>query len=218
MMHWPACVMMSLVVTGACNAQQAADPQQTAAALVRAQGLLRQIGQQKVQLETDNAELAAELAGVNQRVVQAETKLKHLELDLASSQRQNERSEGAAERLKDRLDKTTERLREFVDKFKATSQTLAQTQSEKSELEAALQRARDELADAEQKNLALYAANVELLERYTNKTPIDGILQREPFTGIKNVELENVRETYEYKMYDEVRDTNLEAARAINAR
>lgn len=210
-------VALCLLMVGTCDAQQAADPQQTAAALVRAQGLLRQLGQQKTQLETDNAVLAAELAGATRRLEQATAKLKNLELDLASSERQHERDAGAIERLQNRLDKTTQRLREFVEKFKATSQTLAQTQYEKSGIEAELARARDELADAEGKNLALYAANIELLDRYTNKSPLDGILQREPFTGIKNVEMENVREQYEYELYDEVRDANLEAARAINS-
>ena len=216
--HLPGLIRFALclLVIGNCDAQQAADPQQTAAALARAQGLLRQIGQQKIQLETDNATLAAELAGTTQRLDRAETKLKNLALDLASSERQNERDAGAIERLQNRLEKTTDRLREFVEKFKTTSRTLAQTQFEKTEVEADLARTREELADAEQKNLALYSANVELLDLYTNKTPLQGILQREPFTGIKNVEFENIRERYEYEMYDEVRDRNLEAARAIN--
>jgi chromosome segregation ATPase len=209
-------IALCLILIGNCDAQQAADPQQTAAALARAQGLLRQLGQQKTQLETDNAMLAADLAGASRRLEQATAKLKNLELDLASSERQNERDAGAIERLQSRLEKTTERLREFVEKFKATSQSLAQTQFEKSELEAELARTRAELADAEQKNLALYTANIELLDLYTNKSPLDGILQREPFTGIGKVDVENIREQYEYKMYDEVRDTNLEAARAIN--
>lgn len=212
------CGLASLLfVIGTCQAQQAADPQQTAAALARAQGLLRQLGQQKTQLETDNATITAELAGVKQRLEQATAKLKNVELDLASSERQNERDAGAIERLRERLEKTTERLREFVEKFKSTSQALARTEYEKSETEAELARTRAELADAEQKNLALYTANIELLDRYTTKSPLDGILQREPFTGIKNVDIENIREQYEYKMYDEVRDANLEAARALNS-
>lgn len=209
-------VAVCLLVIGNCDAQQAADPQQTAAALARAQGLLRQIGQQKVQLETDNATLAAELAGTTQRLERAAAKLKNLELDLASSERQSERDASAIERLRSRLEKTTERLREFVEKYKTTSRTLAQTQFEKTTVEEELARTREELADAERKNLALYSTNVELLDLYTNKTPLQGILQREPFTGISNVEFENIRERYEYEMYDEVRDRNLEAARAIS--
>lgn len=210
-------IALCLFVFGNCAAQQPADPQQTAAALARAQGLLRQLGQQKAQLETENATLAAELAGTARRLKQATTKSNDLELDLASSERQHKRDASAIERLQSRLEKTTERLREFVEKFKTTANTLAQTEAEKSALETALARTQNELADAEQKNLALYTANIELLDRYTNKSPLDGLLQREPFTGIRKVDMENIREQYEYDMYDEVRDANLEAARAINS-
>ncbi len=197
------------------GAQQAADPQQTAAALSRAQGLLRQIGQQKAQLEIENAKIKAANAGLEKKLKSAQARLDDTAADLESSQRQHARTEVLLERTRARLDKTTERLREFVEKYKTTAQSLAETKFEKQSVESELETTQGELADAEEKNLALYKSNREILDLYNNKSGWDGFLQKEPFTGIKDVQIENVVEQYEYEMYDQLRDGNLDAARAI---
>lgn len=66
-----AALALGMVCAMQVPAQQAAANDMQAAALARAQGLLRQIGQQKQQLEVDNAHLKAELANVSSQLRKA---------------------------------------------------------------------------------------------------------------------------------------------------
>jgi chromosome segregation ATPase len=198
-------------------AQQVADPQLAAAALVRAQGLLRQIAQEKMQLESENATLTADLAKAKLHLRQSESRLDDAANELKASEHLRTLDNNTLAHLRGRLEKATARLQEFVEKFKAASKTLAVTEAERQRLVAELAASAAEVQDAERKNIALYAANVELLALYADKSAFDALLQREPATGLKNVRIETILEEYEFKMYDEVRTANLEKARALSA-
>ena len=69
-----------------------------------------------------------------------------------------------------------------------------------------------ELQDAEKKNLSLYQVNRELLSQYKEKSAWDALRQREPFTGISEVASENEVQAVEDRLYEQLRDINIEAA------
>ncbi|MFN9389406.1 MAG: DNA repair protein, partial [Betaproteobacteria bacterium] len=50
--------------------------------------------------------------------------------------------------------------------------------------------------DAEQKNVKLYVLSRELIERYRSQGFWDAVRRKEPFTGLKQVEVENLLEQY----------------------
>ena len=83
------------------------------------------------------------------------------------------------------LVKTKETLREI-------QENLDKTLAEKQVFEAsAVQRGR-QLEQCTIKNTKLYELNGELLQRYASKGVIDAMTRREPFTGLKKVEMENL--------------------------
>lgn len=198
-MAMAAALVMALCAWAPGSAQTAgsADPAQ---ALARAQQLLRQVAQQKVQLETENARLKAEAAGLKKKLERAEAQAETLAADLAASRRDNERTGARLERTGARLEKTEAALREAIDRYRDTAATLRETEAARRQLESELAATRAELEDAENKNIALYQANVELLDHYHDKGAWDAILQAEPFTGLKQVQIENVLEEYRYKL------------------
>src|SRR5262249_32101916 len=92
------------------------------------------------------------------------------------------------------------RMQELVDKFRETAQNLRQVETERGELKTSLTARQDELKQCTQKNLDLYQADLELLDRYKSKGMWDAMLQREPVTGLKRVEVENQIEEYRRKL------------------
>jgi chromosome segregation ATPase len=56
--------------------------------------------------------------------------------------------------------------------------------------------------DCEGKNVKLVGIGNELLDLYQAKGPLTGLLEREPLTQIKRVELENLVQDYQDKLFD----------------
>ena len=64
----------------------------------------------------------------------------------------------------------------------------------------------------EKKNMALYEMNVEILDKYKMKGVWSALFQAEPFTQIKNVEMENILQEYKEKLESQkMEKTNLDA-------
>ncbi|MFO1436125.1 MAG: hypothetical protein U1F34_07180 [Gammaproteobacteria bacterium] len=89
------------------------------------------------------------------------------------------------------------------------AQTIAERDAMKAQLEGKLADETKLRKDAETKNQKLYDYNVELMHIYAAKTCSDSLLQREPFTGIKQVEVENILEEYSYKLDQQKVDTQI---------
>lgn len=177
-------------------------------ALVRAQALLRQVSAEKQQLEVENAKLQAEIASLDKELAAAEARLKETGLDLASRQRESSRLNDRLVLLQGRLERTEERLREAVDAYRNTSRELRQAQLDGTDLDSRLAETRAALDDSERKNLALYQANVELLKLYKKKGPLDALFQKEPVTGLKQVQIENIVQEYQFQLEDSLTDAN----------
>lgn len=206
-------LLTSLAAAAIACAAWAADPtpggpasQPAAQALARAQGLLRQVGEQKQQLEAELARQKTATAAAEARAQAAEASLSGKDAELAAGARALERATQASakdqqhiETLRDRLDKTKEKYAEL-------RATFEQAAAEKERLAAELAAVQGELADAEKKNAALYRANREILDLYKKKPAWTSLLQKEPVTGLAGVDVENRVEKYEFEMAGEVRE------------
>ncbi|MGD9601213.1 MAG: hypothetical protein AB7Q76_16855 [Gammaproteobacteria bacterium] len=203
-----------LVLTG--GSALAADPQQ---ALLKAQGLLKQVAQQKAAAEAELAKLRGELAGKERTLTRLEEEtrtqsatLAEREAGLARATAQGEALSARLAKTETRLEQTTAKLREVAGMYKDTRRELAETVAARDTLTAELAAVRKELADAEKKNRALYEVNAELLAEYRGKSAWDALRQAEPFSGIDGVAVENRIQDYEDRMAEQLRDVNVEAA------
>ena len=170
-------IVSLLVLSGAARAEQQVDPK----ALAKAQSMLRQVSTERDSLQTENAQLKA---------------------DLAALKAKKSSTDGA-------LVKSKESLREI-------QENLDRTVAEKkmAEEEAAERGRRIEQCSV--KNAKLHELNSELLQRYANKGVVDAMVRREPFTGIKKVQLENLIQDLQDKIDAQRVSPSDAAARAVD--
>jgi len=207
-----ACVLATLFLAAAnSEAQQAqVDP-----ALARAQQLLKQVAAEKQQLEGELARLREESAkkdleyqrqldALKSENESARTSLSETQATLEEAQQSNLSLGKQLGGTQSQLGRTQAELQAMTQRQKETEATLQQTIAEcdatKADLEARLAEQTRIREEAEAKNLKLYEYNVELMNIYADKGVMDSLLQREPFTGIKQVEVENILEEYSYKL------------------
>ena len=188
-----------------------AEPPNTQAALARAQSMLRQLNDAKQQLELDNAKLKASNAALEQQIRIAKLNVSARESDLAVHAKHAEQARSGLARIEKRKEQLTTRLEEVLLKYKDTARSLQQAEADKQDLQRDLTAMQRELADAEEKNRAMYATSREVLERFKHKSPWTTLLQKEPFTGIKQVEVESTVENFEHDMQEQLLDKNLGA-------
>ena len=181
------------------------------AALTRAQGLLRQLNEQKQQLELDNAKLKATSAGLEQQLKRAKIEANDQQAAAATRSKEIEQSSINLVHSKERNEKLTARLKDVIAKYKDTARTLRDSDAEKTSLQQQLSATRAELADAEQKNLALYQTNRQLIAKYQQKSRWTALLQKEPFVGFKQVEIENQAQAFEHDNAEQLRNTSQDA-------
>lgn len=214
-----ALLALTLVAAGLIGAAPSvmADDDRERQALRRAQLLMKQAIEQKESLEQEKAALTEQLAklktendalkesnrklGKNKAAVEEEGAAAKKDLDSC-------KAESAAR------DQELQTLRGDYARINAdlqnTQQALAKTQDTVLHLDGDLKGTKDKLSEAEQasetcgkKNVMLYRYGSELIERYRNKGVLDALLQREPVTQLKQVEMENVVQDYATKLDQE---------------
>jgi chromosome segregation ATPase len=205
-------VVAFFVVTTNAWAQQS---QQVDPAVARAQQLLKQVAAEKQRLEGELARMREEMAtkdAEHQREIEAlksdnestRTSLSETQATLEEAQQSNLSLGKQLGGTQNQLGRTQTELQAVTQKQQDTEATLQQTIAEcdamKANLEAQLAEQTRLREETEAKNLKLYEYNVDLMNIYADKGVMDSLLQREPFTGIKQVEIENILEEYSYKL------------------
>lgn len=198
---------LSMALAPSAAADQGAD---TAQVLARAQALLKQVGAQKQQLEVELAKVQADtaiklhksdqqIARLKQDIKDKTATLEEAQKSLTDSTRRNSALNHDLSRTKTRQQQTEDKLREVIAKYRELARNLQKTNVEKADVEHQLAKETRWREDAEAKNQKLYQLNADLLKKFDDKGVMDALLQHEPFTGIKEVQIENLRQDYGYK-------------------
>lgn len=179
-------------------------------AMRRAQMQLQQVQGQLATLEQEKATLGSERDQARKDAKAAQGKLGKLNKSLSEEKARGEQLAKELEAVKQdlaasqtRLTDTETRLTETAKNLNQTQQTLARTESDKRQLEGVKTRQEREIASCEGKNLKLYQTGRELMTRFEQKTCGEILAQKEPFTGLKRVEVENLLEEYRDKLDDQ---------------
>ncbi|OYY92886.1 MAG: hypothetical protein B7Y41_14095 [Hydrogenophilales bacterium 28-61-23] len=179
-------------------------------AMRRAQMQLQQVQGQLSTLEQEKLTLSGERDKARKEAKGAQGKLGKLEKDLGQEKAKGEQLLKDLEGVKQELATTQTRLADTETKLTETGKTLSQTQmtlarteADKRQLEGVKTRNEREIASCEDKNLKLYQTGRELMTRFENKSCGEVLAQKEPFTGLKRVEIENLLEEYRDKLDDQ---------------
>lgn len=174
-------IILSLTFVEVAYAQQ--DPQQKA--MARAQYMLRQAN-------AENAKLKAELAAAKQ---ESEALKKELDGERKTAKKKQDK-------LKGTLSAWKESHEEIKQKLVQTMSELSQSNALNKNLDSALNMQTQNFELCFDNNKKLFNVNNELLGRYEEKGAWDVVAQKEPFTQLKRVEIENLIQDYQYQIED----------------
>lgn len=171
-------------------------------ALRKAQGLLRQLMEEKAALQAENAKLKQEGEEAKKKLSKLETELGVASNGLVRAQATqaelNEKLQGeSAERS--RLSQSYGSLQGLQQK---TAASLGQYRHDHSLLLGALKEREEWIARCGEANQKLLALQEELAARYDGKSLWDVLRQGEPLTGIAAVTAENAAQSYRFKRED----------------
>ncbi len=168
--------------------------------LRRLQVMQQQMNEQNAALRKERDDLAAQLeaaqasvASLKEKSQKASGKAQGLEKSLQAQQ-----SDNAS--LTQQLAEAQQALATLRQEHVNTLATLKASEGDNRQFKAANAWQQRQIADCEHKNLLLYQANTELLEKYKNKNVWDALAQKEPFTGIEKVRIDNVLQEYRDKL------------------
>jgi len=188
-------------------------------ALAKAQSLLKLLNTQKVAAETELASAKLQLEEQALKLSKLDESFKAqtaaLTLSKANLEVATTSSAGFAKALETsqkRLTHSAEQLAQLTARQRETQRALQETEARRVQLANDLAANIAQLKDSESKNLALYRANQELLEEFSNEGTFKRLFRSEPLTGMRQVQIENLRQEYANKLADQLRDANRAAA------
>ncbi|AAU91786.1 hypothetical protein MCA2234 [Methylococcus capsulatus str. Bath] len=166
--------------------------------LRKAQGMLRQLSQDKIELEARNALLEKQLAEQSATIKALEgkaAKLEPLEGEL-------KKISTARQALEQQLGGQNSRLHALAEQQKKVLAELQRYRKDNQLLVEAVKERTRWIEDCTVKNRSLVRANEEILEKLGDSSLLDKLVESEPFTGIAAVEKENAVQDFHYKIED----------------
>ncbi len=189
------CVSVLSASAGDVMAEARRDAAGAADPMRKMQYMLRQLAQEKSSLEAENGKLKIALKKETEDKEKLQTKLKKFEKKLDKSKDNNLK-------LVSRVKQDNERMKAMIVKYRETVQKLQTANRDNQLLVNAVSERNQWIEQCQSKNSKMYTLNVELLERYRNKDFSDDALEKEVFTGLVAVELENQEQEYKFRLSD----------------
>jgi chromosome segregation ATPase len=157
---------------------------------------LQQLASERTTLQAENARLKADLAAVGKE----RDSLKAVQDALARRSRGAEaelvRTQSDKARVEGEVARERQRVEELVQRFRETVASLREVETDRSAKTLDLAQREQELKIAQERNVKLHALAVEIIDRLDDQGFWSALAQREPFTRLKRVELENLADNY----------------------
>ena len=187
--------------------------QQSAAESVRRSGgdgasaaLLQQITAERDALQAKQDQLTAEkehqakeLGVIKEKLAERTREVTLLKTQIGETARAADHAQESGTATAEKLKDTQERLQKVVDKYKELVANLRKSEEQAAVFEASVGQKGDTLNQCVVDNQALYKTVQELIQQYEQKGVLDALLQHEPVTQFKRVEIESVGELYRDK-------------------
>ena len=165
-------------------------------AVRRVQAQLNQVQQQKTLLEQEKTGLAEQLEELKKKSDGLESGVARANARRAALDREVEGLNRDKTELAGKLQETSQEMRK---KQAEALQALQHKEQESKRFEAEAARQTSQVEMCEVKNARLYQINVELMDKHQSKGLFGALLQAEPFTQLKSVEMENLLQEYRDK-------------------
>lgn len=168
--------------------------------------------QQLQQVTGERTALQAEVAKLKQELEQSKKQEQKTTAEKTALENRNRalqasagrESSQAGKQAEEQLERSRAQLQELVGKFRETAQTLRDVEGELATTKGQLMTQERQFKTCVDRNAGLYNLNVEVLDRMEHRGLWSGLAEKEPFTRIKRVQLENLIDEYKYRA-DELR-------------
>jgi hypothetical protein len=199
--HWLAGLLVSGLLASAGPAQ--AEPKAAAPggeAIKKAQGLIRQLSQEKAALEAEKTAWAGEKATLEAKVKSLDAAVAQLQPLQAEVARYKAGLETVRSNLEAQLGQQRQREQALLQKHNDVVAKARDIRDDNSLLVQAVQEREQWIAQCTDVNQQLRTANQEILQQYQNKGLLQQLAELDPLTGIGQVQTEAVAEAYRYKL------------------
>lgn len=156
-----------------------------------ARDLARRLQLANRKIEQEKAQLVRDMAASDAKAKELEEQLETVQRKVSGISRRVAVLEADAEALRAEKDGIAAKLDVAERKLGETENKLRAEEIERKRLEALAAQQKQSIASCEEHNAKLHSQGVALLEKYQSKSCFDAALQAEPFTGLKQVEIEN---------------------------
>jgi chromosome segregation ATPase len=201
-----------VLVTGSFSQQQQQQSREREA-LRRSQAAAQKAVQEKAQLQDQNAKLEKERQDLSVNVKASQKLSQTLKGQLAAAKKKETEQSQQIEQLRQEVSVAKTRISDMEAKVRELNTQVAENQEQNRQLagqvktyETQLGQQREIIGRQSQalqaldaKNLKLYQLNVELLDKYNKKSTWDALMQHEPFTQIKDVQIQGLLQEYRDK-------------------
>lgn len=193
------CVLVAVLL--AASSVSAADGKAN-----REQMQVKRLQQSQRKLQQENTQLAQEKVALD-----GQLKAVQESLDESNGKAQIAASRAAAlgkelKGIKTEKETLAAKLAETEIKLAETKEALNKSVLAGRQLDAELKQKNESLTICQAKNAKLHGYGVDLLDRYEKKSCGDALLQTDPFTQLKRVEIENLMEDYREKLDEQKLD------------
>jgi len=152
--------------------------------------------QQKMSIQGEVDKLSKEKQGLAAQQAELKTKADGLESKATSLEKKSSSLETRAASLESRNAELTERLNKVEADRAALDQKQKQTMATLQNTEKALRNLDQKYDQCAEHNAKLYTIASEVIKKYENKGVMGALIEKEPFTQVKKVEMEKMVQDY----------------------
>lgn len=173
-----------------------------AGAVAQIQNMIRQLTAERDAFRAEAEKLTLEIEKKDKKIEVLNKKLDNAKNRLESSGDRLEKYSEVNNQMRERLLDARDKMVKLVDKYKELVGALKAVEQERQQLSKEVTVKESDLKACARNNLQLVDVNKDLLSQYENKGVWDAMLQKEPVTGLKQVQIENIVEEYSAKLHD----------------
>jgi chromosome segregation ATPase len=170
------------------------------AAVMKAQTMLREMAMEKEALQAERTQLEGELAKRDKKIESLNGKIERITKSLNNSSDTVNRYQDTVTLQRERMEEMRGKFQKLVDKYRELVAALKLVEAERVAMQETAAHQSDEIGDCGKKNDALYQAALDMIEKYENKGVWDALLQKEPVTQLKRVEIENIVDDAKFRI------------------
>jgi Skp family chaperone for outer membrane proteins len=196
--------MLSMLVACAIALPAHAQVERSGNVDARVMQQIQALTSERASLQAENAKLEQELQQLKKDLQKSGSERAAAENRAKALAANASRGEATSKQAEEQLERTRAQMQELVAKFRETANTLRDVETDRATVKSQLGAKERELNTCIDRNAALYNLNAEVLDRMESRGFWSSVTEREPFTKLKRVELENLIDGYKYRA-DELR-------------